>query len=128
MSIKTLLNEEIESELKELGKIEVGSDKYKTTVDGITKLSDKLIELKKVDNEAADKIEAREIEIELKRQELADERKDRKVKNLISIGGIVLPIVACMWGTQKSFEFEKDGSITTIMGRGFIQKLLPNKK
>lgn len=128
MNIKTLLTEEIENELKELRKIKLGGDEYKTTVGGVAQLTDRLIELKRVDSENADKIEAREIEVELKQQELADERKDRLIKNCISVGGIVLPIIACIWGTQKSFEFEKDGSITTIMGRGFIQKLLPNKK
>ena len=58
---------------------------------------------------------------------MEEEKKDRLVKNCISIGGIVLPVAVTIWGTLKSLKFEESGTVTTIMGRGFINKLLPKK-
>ena len=45
--IEELLRGEIVDELIKLEEIEVGSDKYKTTVDGLTKLADRVIEMHK---------------------------------------------------------------------------------
>lgn len=127
MSIEKRLHEEIEDELTQLGKIEVGTEPYKTTVDGVVKLYDKAIELKKLNLEMQDREEARESEMNFKMQQMEEDRKDRFVKNCLSVAGIVVPVGVTIWGTLKSFQFEKDGTITTIMGRGFINKLLPKK-
>lgn len=127
MNIETMMHEEIKSELEELSKIKVGSEEYKTAVDGITKLTDLVIEMRKSDREKWAKDRDREIETNLKIQQMEDERKDRIIKNVIAVAGIAVPTVVTIWGTVKSIEFEKEGTITTIMGRGFIQKLLPKK-
>jgi hypothetical protein len=127
-SIRTLLDEEIKSELEEFKKMELGSDDYKSTSDVLTKLIDRHIELEKVENERRDKIESRNTETSLKLEQMEDDRKDRKVKNGIAIFGIVVPVGVTIWGTLKSLKFEETGSVSTIMGRGFIQKLLPKLK
>lgn len=127
MSMKTLLQQEIKNELKELEKMQIGTETYKTTVDGITKLVDRVVEMENFDIENDEKIKSREIETDLRLIQMKEDRKDRIVKNLLSVAGIVIPSVITIWGTIKSIEFEKDGTITTIMGRGFIQKLLPKK-
>ena len=127
MKIETLLNEEIQDEFKNLKEMELGTEDYKTTVDGLVKLVDRAIEIDKLNIDAQDKIDSREIEVDLKQQQINDEKQDRKIRNGIAIAGIVIPTIATIWGTLKSFKFEKDGTVTTIMGRGFIQKLLPKK-
>ena len=127
MSIKTLLEEEIKDEFEELGKTEIGTEAYKTTVDGLTKLVDRAIELNKSEVERADRKAAQESELELKVQQLEEEKKDRKVKNWLTAAGIIIPTGVTIWGTIKSIKFEQEGTITTIMGRGFINKLLPKK-
>lgn len=127
MNIETMMHEEIQSELEELGKIKVGTEEYKVAVEGITKLTDRVIEMTKSDIEREEKIKDREIETNLKIQQMEDERKDRFIKNVIAVVGIAVPTAVTIWGTVKSIEFEKEGTITTIMGRGFIQKLLPKK-
>lgn len=120
MSIKNLLKEEIESEFRELEKIEVGSDKYKSAVDGLTKLVDRSIELEKIEAERKDKIESREIENEIKLKQMADENKDRLVKNCLTGVSIGSGIVLTVWGALKSWEFEKEGTVTSTMGRMFM--------
>lgn len=127
MSIESLLHTEIESEFEKLSTMEPGSEKYRTTVDGLSKLMDKAIEIEKVDIDCKDKAAARESEQLLKEQQMKDEKKDRIVKNIIGAAGVVLPLVVTIWGTKVSLKFEETGTITTQMGRGFIQRLFHKK-
>jgi hypothetical protein len=127
MNIEIMMQDEIKSELEELGRLQVGSEEYKATVEGIAKLTDRVIEIKKFDIEREDKTRDREIETNLKIKQMEDDRKDRIIKDVIAVVGIAVPTAVTIWGTLKSIEFEKEGTITTIMGRGFIQKLLPKK-
>lgn len=146
MSIETLLEGEIESELQTLGEMEVGTNEYKTVVDGLTKLIDRAIEMDKFNIDQEERNSDREFERELKLKQMEEERlerefereyklkqvnedkKDRLIKNILTGFGIGLPIIITIWGTNKSLKFEETGTVTTIMGRGFINKLLPNKK
>ena len=127
MKIETLLHDEIENEFGELKRMQVGTDEYKTAVDGLTKLVDRAIELEKNNVEHLERVESRAIEADLKQQQINDEKKDRVKKNVIAVAGIVIPSVITVWGTLKSLKFEEEGTVTTIMGRGFINKLLPKK-
>ena len=131
--LKILLVEEVQDELDDLGGLDVGSTEYKIGVDGIVKLTDKIIEIEKFEIEREDKanrndLENRrfeEVEIKMKSREMDDENRDRFIKNCLTGATIVTGVALTVWGTVKSFEFEKEGTITTIMGRGFINKLLP---
>ena len=127
MSIKTLLEVEIEDQFDKLSEMEKGSDKYKATVDSAIKLTDRMIELEKLEDERLDKEQSRNFDSELKLSEVKEDRKDRIIKNCISVAGIVLPIIVTVWGTKTSLKFEEEGTITTSIGRGFINKLLPKK-
>ena len=127
MTVKSLLRDEIRDEIEALSKMEVGTEGYEKTVNGMTKLMDRAIEMDKLENEQEEKEKNREIETELKTQQFEDEKKDRKVRNAISIAGIIIPTLVTIWGTKASFKFEQEGTVTTIMGRGFINKLLPKK-
>lgn len=112
MRNETLLHEEIESEFKKLKDMDMGSEDHKATVDSLAKLMDRAIEIDKLNIENEKEI---------------GEKRDRLVRNGIAIAGIIIPTAVTIWGTCKSIEFEKEGTITTIMGRGFINKLLPKK-
>lgn len=127
MNIENLLHVEIKDELEELKKMQVGTDQYKTTVDGVSKLFDRAIELEKLDIEHQEKIKDREIDRELKLKQMSEERKDRFIKNSITVGTFVITTGVTIWGVLASFKFEEEGSITTILGRGLINKLLPKK-
>ena len=126
-NIETLLHEEIQDGFDALSRMERGTEIHKTTVDEVAKLFDKAIEIEKIEIEAKERAKAREIEASLKRAQMEEDRKDRRVKNGIAIGGIVLPLAVTIWGTFKTFRFEETGTVTTIMGRGFINKLIPKK-
>jgi hypothetical protein len=127
MNIEHLLYDEIETEFENLRTTEPGSEKYKVTVDGLTKLMDRAIEMEKVNVDCEDKAKIRENEQLMKQQQMNDDKKDRLVKNIIGAAGVVLPLLVTIWGTKVSLKFEEEGTFTTIMGRGFINKLLPKK-
>lgn len=116
MEIENLLGSEIQSEFEDLKGEELGTEKYTKKVEGLTKLVDRAIELKKI-----------KLEAEAKEQQLKEDKKDRIVKNILTAAGIIIPVGVTIWGTLVSFKFEEEGSITTIMGRGFINKLLSKK-
>lgn len=127
MKLDRMLCEEVQSELTALKDMEMGTEEYKIAVDGITKLADRAIELEKIDIEHQDKIESQDFENGLKLKQMEDDRKHRLIQNILTGAGIVLPICLTVWGTFKSFEFEKEGTITTIFGRGFMNKFFTKK-
>ena len=127
MNIKTLLETEIESELEVLKESEVGSDCYRTIVDGVVKLADKVIELERIEHEKREKAIDRENENSYRTKQMDDDRKDRMIKNCLTATSIVTGVGLTVWGTLKSLKFEETGTVTTIVGRGFINKLLPKK-
>lgn len=124
MSIETMLKDEIKDEMEELKKIQVGSDEYKVAVDGVTKLCDRVIEMQKLEAEAEERKRNHEDDILIKQQQLKETKKDNTVKNVITVFSIAIPAGVTIWGAVKSFEFEKEGTITTIFGRGFLNKIL----
>ena len=128
MDIDDLLLEEIEQEFNDLKDVEMGTEKYKASVDGLAKLVDRAIELRKIDSDRNDKeseLDIRSKDLELREQRDKYDKIDQLIRNGISIAGIVIPTVVTIWGTLKTFQFEEEGSITTNIGRGFINKLLP---
>jgi hypothetical protein len=125
--VKELLTEEIKCQIEALDELEFGSDEHKRAIDDLTKLLDKLNEIEKIEIEHKDKVDSQERDTDLKLMQMNDERKDRIVKNCLTALSVIGGMGLTVWGTCKSIEFEKTGTITTIMGRGFINKLLPKK-
>ena len=142
---RQLLEDEISAEFNTLKDMELGSEQYKTAVDQITKLMDRSISLEKLDNESNDKTKDRESDMNYKTEQLAsdkeyhdsdialrkeqmdNDKRDRLIVNIITAAGIIIPSFITVWGTYKTLKFEEQGTVTTIMGRGFINKLLPKK-
>lgn len=124
MTNKELLTSEIGSQMEELKHLEVGSEQYETAVNGISKLFDKALEIDKLEAEMQDRADAREMDACFKQQQLEADKHDRKIKNLLTGLGIGIPAGISVWGTLKSIEFEKFGSITTLAGKTHINKVL----
>ena len=128
--IRDKLDKQIENELDALDEMEVGSDAYKITVDNVSKLIDKRNEMIKIELEQMKQYSSEQRETERNNKEKAlDEynRKNQLITHAISIGSIIIPVFVTIWGTYKTLKFEETGTVTTIMGRGFINKLIPKK-
>ena len=113
---ETLLYDRIDTVAAELSATKPGSPEHKALADEFASLMDRVIETDKVERDGEDKAATR-----------ADEKKDRLIKNILGGAGIILPLLVTIWGTKVSLKFEEEGTFTTIMGRGFINKLLPKK-
>lgn len=116
MDFKELLDDDVASEMAKLRTTPYDAKEYGTVSDTALKLIDRKIELYKAESEQL-----------FREQQLKDDKKDRLIKNIISAAGVALPLLVTIWGTKVSLKFEEEGTFTTIMGRGFINKLLPKK-
>lgn len=127
MNIENLLNDEIQDEFAELSKMELGTETYKTTIDGVTKLVDKVIEMSKINDDREERRKKQEAEDALKAEEMKMERRDRRIKHGLTVLGVVVPAGITVWGTLVMLQYEKEGIVSSTIGRGFVSKLLPKK-
>lgn len=127
MRFEALLIDEIKAELEELKKMELGTETYKNTIDGVSKLIDRAIEIEKIQSEQEERSNNHNTDYNFKVEQTKKENTIRLVENGINVAGIIIPVIVTIWGVEKSFEFEREGTVTTIMGRGFVQRLLGKK-
>ena len=99
MSMTTKLNVEIEDKFDKLAELDPSTKEYAVAVDSVTKLMDRAIEIEKL-----------------------------VVKIFIDVGSIVLPLAVTIWGARASFKFEENGTITTSVGRKFMDKIISWKR
>jgi hypothetical protein len=115
MDLKSLLREQIERESSYLKDQEVGTDEYNSSMDRLSTLEDKLADLEQSESDAA-----------RKDKQMAEDRKDRLIKNSIegakTVGSFVLPII----GLVAITAFEKGDTFTTSL-RGFVNCFIPKK-
>lgn len=127
MSIDTMLHDEIKEELTGLNKIQLGTEEYKVTVDGVAKLLDRANEMRRIEADSRDKVENRTADILLKREQMAEDRKDRIVKNLLTAVSIVGGLSLTVWGSINAWAFETDGVMSNGPGKEFMKKLFRMK-
>lgn len=116
MIMETLLNGEIENRFEDLSELDASSKEYSDAVDSVTKLIDRRLEIEKIENSAAQA-----------EKQMKEDRKGRIAKNCIDVGSIVLPLAVTVWGACVSLKFEETGSITTSIGRKFMDKIISKK-
>ena len=117
MSMTTKLNVEIEDKFDKLAELDPSTKEYAVAVDSITKLMDRAIEIEKLESSDAQN-----------EKQMKEDRKSRLVKNFIDVGSIVLPLAVTIWGACASFKFEENGTITTSVGRKFMDKIISWKR
>lgn len=115
MEIKEQLEEVISLKLEEAKVTE--SETGKRAVDDAAKLTDCLIEIRKM--EAAEEAQKEE----QKRQPIKE-----RWQNGIAIAGIAVPATISIIGICKTFKFDEAGGIiSSTLGRGFLNKIIPKK-
>lgn len=132
--VREQLASDVIYELERLGDFEPGTEEYKAASDTIAKLLDKQVEFERLDldretkeAEREDSKKNRAADDEFKAVQAKNEQRDRWIAQGVAIAGIVIPSLLTIWGTIKTLKFEETGTITTVMGRGFANKLLPKK-
>ena len=114
-SIETKLHMEIEAVLDKLDAIkDKDSDEYRKLTEYLTQLMNSAIEMEKLGND----IEKHQIQVR-------ESQKERLYKYGSEVGKVLIYALLATWGTCKAIEFEKTGTITTIIGRLWFNKLTP---
>lgn len=128
MEIQELFNEEIARQFKKLGELEVGSDDYKAVEECLTKIADRTIEMEKIRLDTNEKATDRMMRIRNEFDKRKDDKKDRIVQCCLKGVEIALPFALTIWGTKVTLKYDKEGVLpSTLMSRGFINKLIPKK-
>lgn len=112
MSMKTLLEVEIEEKFEKLAKLDPTTKEYATAVEGVTKLMDRALEIEKFESAEANS-----------EKQIKEDRKSRIVKNIIDVGTTLVPLGVSVWMALVSLKFEETGSITTTIGRKTLDRL-----
>lgn len=79
MDFEPNLLEEVESLFDTLDNGEVGSDEYKAGIDGVTKLMDRAIDIKKIENDVKEKELARQHELRVRQMSLDADAKEKEL-------------------------------------------------
>ena len=122
MSTKNVLRDEIHSQVELLHDIRPDDEGFDKTSNSIKKLVDGLCEIEKLEIER-DKLILEAEKNEIERVKAEDEKKDRRIKNALTAGGLGITIA----GTIAMFVYEEKGTITSVAGRKIIDRIFKTK-
>ncbi len=125
---RSLLEEEIRTEIERLGSLESGSQEYSLAVDSLTKLYKLKLEEDRNAIEHMEKIENRENDQDFKAAQLAESIKDRYFRVGIAAAELVLPLMFYGVWMRRGFKFETEGTFTSQTFRGLFSRFKPTKK
>jgi hypothetical protein len=125
--IKSLLEEEIDAQIRELSSLQAGSKEKSSAIDDLTKLYKLKIEETKTKWEINERYDNRDSDIQLKKDQLAEQVRDRYFRLGIEAAGIVLPLMFYAVWMKRGFKFEENGTYTSTTFRGLFNRFRPTK-
>ena len=126
--IRKLLEEEIKTEIRDLSTLEPGSKEKSTAIEDLAKLYKLRIEETKNEWDFSEKYDAREGDIQLKKDQLEEQVKDRYFRLGVEAAGIILPLIFYATWMKRGFRFEETGTYTSTTFRGLFNRFKPTKK
>jgi hypothetical protein len=126
--IRELLGEEIKTEIRNLSTLEPGSKEKSTAIEDLAKLYKLRIEETKNEWDFSEKYDAREGDIQLKKDQLEEQVKDRYFRLGVEAAGIILPLIFYATWMKRGFRFEETGTYTSTTFRGLFNRFKPTKK
>ena len=151
--LKDLLSEEIKTQIQDLSKLNPGSAEKSKAVDNLAtlyklKIEETRMELdfdekqarRKMDKEnrlkddalkeqqLQDENSVRERDELIRKEQLAEQVKDRYIRLGIAAAEIILPLMFYSKWMKKGFKFEETGTFTSTTFRGLFNRFKPTKK
>ena len=140
--IRQALADEILSQLSNLSTLDPGSKEQQMAVENVTKLYRLGLEDVKTDTDCDEKLYRRDVdaqreqdeldrqarEEQFKKDQLAEQIKDRYFKLGIEVAGIILPLMFYAAWMKRGFKFEETGIYTSTTFRGLFNRFRPTKK
>jgi len=74
------------------------------------------------------KIESVIAEKEMKEKTLEAEDKREKIRNKITLGTFGVTTAVSIWAVLKTFRFDETGTVTSTLGRGILNNIVPRFK
>lgn len=127
MTVDQMLTAEIKKITEKLETMDPKSKEYEVLSNRLDKLLSKAVEMDTKYLDAEIKREQNKTEHEDKQQQMKEEKVDRIVKNVLTGLSIASTAALTIWGTKVSLNFEKEGVVSTMAGRAFINKLFLKK-
>lgn len=125
MSIKNNLIEEFNSQLEEVSKMEVGSEKYKIAMDGITKLADRITDIEKLESEQSLKYDRQTMDDHFKEKQMKVDKQDKLIGHAIDGVKVCGGLGLTAWAFVASMNFEKNGHLfSTEGGKNALRSIL----
>ena len=133
--IRNALAGALQAEFENLQGLAPGSKEYQQVVENICKLYRLGLEDVKNDNEWNDicnRVETdtkqKEAEERLKRDQMAEQVKDRYFRLGTESAAILLPLIFYGIWMRRGFKFEETGTYTSTTFRGLFNRFRPTKK
>lgn len=120
MNVKQKLKDEFESQMDLLNKLDVGTEEYKLTVDGVTKLADRIIEIEKNERDA----ELKEYQLGNEAESINAEIKNNRTRNVVEIVKCAVPVAAAFTMGIISMKWEKLDTLTSSAGKSALRDIL----
>lgn len=126
--IRNLLDEEIKAEIEALSSLSFGSKEYLTATENLATLYKLRVDETKIALDFEEKAENRKNDDEFKKEQLAEQVKDRYFKLGIAAAELVLPLMFYAVWMRRGFKFEEHGTYTSTTFRGLFNRFRPTKK
>lgn len=144
--IITMLNEQIKAELGGLSGLAVGSKEHTEAIEGLAKLyrlriddskaameynkeiDDDEFRKKQMEQEAKFHDEQAEREEQSRKEQLAEQKKDRYIRIGIAAAELMVPLVFFAKIYQMGYDLEKDGTFTVQTLKNLIRFVKPTKR
>ncbi len=144
--IITMLNEQIKAELGGLSGLAVGSKEHTEAIESLAKLyrlriddskaameynkeiDDDEFRKKQMEQEAKFHDEQAEREEQSRKEQLAEQKKDRYIRIGIAAAELVVPLVFFAKIYQMGYDLEKDGTFTVQTLKNLIRFVKPTKR
>lgn len=124
MDLKNTLVNEVQAELEEIGKMALGSDEYVATVEGCNGLTDRLIKLEDVENEAR-KLELEKKKLHIEEKKIEHDKKNNWLRVGVSAGAAILYAAVQIWTVKDNQRYESGGGMHSAEGgRAGLKNLL----
>lgn len=112
--IKEALWKDYDEATKKLEGEKVGSDTYKILSEERDKLRNELLKLEQIEKDTNVKVTQNQ-----------SEDKREKIRNIITIGTFVVTTLVSVRTISRTFEFDKEATVTSTLGRNILNGVVP---
>lgn len=126
--IKTMLDEAIKSQIRDLSNLQSGEDKKSTAIEDLAKLYKLRLEETKTELNFEESVKNRTLDDDFKHSQLEEQVKDRYFRLGMDAAKLVLPLIFYAVWMRKGFKFEEAGTFTSTTFRGLFNCFKPTLK